>query len=161
MDSTEAAATALLRTQGYTEDAIDFWSDQNTATWQSALEHTRATVVAYLRAEENNPARPAWFRGALGQLVAEVERGGNPENKCWRLSYGCEGGVTPADLKAARKRLGLSQLQFARELGMKADRQIRRMEKGQSPIHKRTEIAVEKLLADRGARAGGADQGEG
>jgi transcriptional regulator with XRE-family HTH domain len=58
--------------------------------------------------------------------------------------------VKPADLIAARKLMGMSQMQFARELGVKTDRTIRRMEKGESPIHKRTEVAVEKLLADRG-----------
>lgn len=58
--------------------------------------------------------------------------------------------MTPAELIAARKRLGMSQIQLARELGMKADRQIRRMEKGQSPIHKRTEIAVRDLLKRNG-----------
>jgi transcriptional regulator with XRE-family HTH domain len=58
--------------------------------------------------------------------------------------------VTPAEFRAARKLLGWSQALLAQKLGMKSEKSIRRMEKGESPIHKRTEIAVEKLLADMG-----------
>jgi transcriptional regulator with XRE-family HTH domain len=72
--------------------------------------------------------------------------------------------LTSKGFRAAREALGMTQLQLAKALGMKTDRQIRRMEKGKSPIHKRTEVAVEKLLSDRGlalsAQAKEADNGE-
>jgi transcriptional regulator with XRE-family HTH domain len=56
--------------------------------------------------------------------------------------------MTPEDLVARRKRMGMTQSQMAHELGM-TDRTLRRLEKGKSPIHKRTEMAVEKLMQER------------
>lgn len=53
--------------------------------------------------------------------------------------------MTPADLTAARKRLGLTQPQLGRALGLSdanADRTVRRWEQGDVPIPLSVEIAL-------------------
>jgi DNA (cytosine-5)-methyltransferase 1 len=57
--------------------------------------------------------------------------------------------LSPADLIAARKRLGLSQtgLAEALRLGKNGDRTIRRWEAGEIPITGPASVAIELLLA--------------
>ena len=52
--------------------------------------------------------------------------------------------MNPTQLIAARKRLGLTQPQLAEALGITTSA-IWRMEKGQRPIEKRTELAIRYL----------------
>tara|TARA_R110001606_G_scaffold383789_1_gene546216 strand:- start:168 stop:335 length:168 start_codon:yes stop_codon:yes gene_type:complete len=52
--------------------------------------------------------------------------------------------MTNADFKKARQQLGLTQLQFAKKLGL-TNRQIIRLEQDH-PIQKQTALAVEYLL---------------
>lgn len=49
--------------------------------------------------------------------------------------------MTPTQLKAARKRLGLSQTTLADELGISRSG-VQKMELGQRPIERRTVLAV-------------------
>jgi DNA-binding transcriptional regulator YiaG len=42
--------------------------------------------------------------------------------------------VTPADLKRARERLGLSQAEFARAVNVQSDRTVRKWEAGERDI---------------------------
>lgn len=42
--------------------------------------------------------------------------------------------MTPADLKSARKALGLSQAEFARAVGVASDRTVRKWEDGERDI---------------------------
>jgi hypothetical protein len=57
--------------------ALCFFAAGRSHNELSTEDALRAAIAEYLRAEENNPARPAWFRGALGRLAAEIERGDN------------------------------------------------------------------------------------
>lgn len=57
---------------------------------------------------------------------------------------------TPTKLKAARKRLGLTQAQMAHELGITLSG-YQRMEYGERPIERRTDLAVRYLATDRHA----------
>jgi transcriptional regulator with XRE-family HTH domain len=55
--------------------------------------------------------------------------------------------MTPAELRAARERLGLTQTQLAEALGMAARHEhVQRMESGAKPIHPRTVLQVRSLL---------------
>jgi transcriptional regulator with XRE-family HTH domain len=55
--------------------------------------------------------------------------------------------MTPADLRAARLRLGLTQAQLAARLRMKSgDRTIRRMERGEVAVSGPVQVAVEMML---------------
>lgn len=54
--------------------------------------------------------------------------------------------MTPADLRAARKRLGLTQAQLACRLELESDRAIRRYENGDRPIPGPVKVAVELML---------------
>jgi len=58
--------------------------------------------------------------------------------------------MTPEALRATRLRLGLSQLELAKALGMapSGDRTVRRWESGRTPISLRTAVAVKALLDD-------------
>ena len=42
--------------------------------------------------------------------------------------------MTPADLKSARKSLGLSQAEFARVMGVASDRTVRKWEDGERDV---------------------------
>ena len=53
--------------------------------------------------------------------------------------------MTPADFRAARETLGLTQAQLAADLGLQR-RQIMRLEAGESPIKPLHEYAVRYLL---------------
>lgn len=57
--------------------------------------------------------------------------------------------MTPAELKAARERLGLTQngLAEALRLGKNGGRHIRKLESGQHPISGPISVAVEFMLA--------------
>lgn len=55
---------------------------------------------------------------------------------------------TPAKLKAERERLGLTQPQLAEALGMTRDA-IARMERGDRPITRVTQMAIEHLSCKR------------
>ena len=55
--------------------------------------------------------------------------------------------MTPPQLRAARKRLGMSQAELAAALDYKDVMSISRMERGVSPISRVTEYAVKHLLA--------------
>ncbi|MGI9297813.1 MAG: helix-turn-helix domain-containing protein [Gammaproteobacteria bacterium] len=56
--------------------------------------------------------------------------------------------MTPADLKSARKQLGLTQTQLAERLrmGKNGGRTVRRWESGDCPIPGPVEVAIEFLL---------------
>lgn len=58
------------------------------------------------------------------------------------------GSVTPADLKAARKRLGYStrELAEALRLGKGGGRTVRRWESGETPISGPVQVAVEAMM---------------
>jgi len=56
--------------------------------------------------------------------------------------------MTPSQLLAARKRLGLSQAGLAEALDYKDPVSISRMERGVSPISRVTEYAVKHLLSE-------------
>ena len=53
--------------------------------------------------------------------------------------------MTPKQFKAARSTLGLTQKQMAEALGLTI-RQITRLEAGETPVHKQTELAVKYLM---------------
>jgi transcriptional regulator with XRE-family HTH domain len=55
--------------------------------------------------------------------------------------------MTPAELRLAIRRLGLTQAQFAKALGMDP-MSINRMLKGRWPIRRVVALAVERLLLD-------------
>lgn len=59
--------------------------------------------------------------------------------------------MTPTDIKAARKRLGLSQsgLAEALRLGPNGERTIRRWEVGDIPVTGPASVAIELLLQGR------------
>ena len=56
--------------------------------------------------------------------------------------------LTPAKLRAIRKRLKLSRAKFAKALGYKDPMSIYRMEKKLSPVTARAELAVMQLMMD-------------
>ncbi len=56
--------------------------------------------------------------------------------------------MVPADLKAARLKLGLSAARFAVEVGVGSGRTVRRWEAGDSPIPGPVERLVNFLLRD-------------
>jgi DNA (cytosine-5)-methyltransferase 1 len=58
--------------------------------------------------------------------------------------------MSPADLRSARKRLGLSQsgLAEALRMGPNGERTIRRWERGEVPITGPASVAIESLLRD-------------
>ncbi|MDE3114178.1 MAG: helix-turn-helix domain-containing protein [Pseudomonadota bacterium] len=51
-----------------------------------------------------------------------------------RASLSSAADMTPADLKAARKELGLSQAEFARVVGVASDRTVRKWEDAERDI---------------------------
>lgn len=65
--------------------------------------------------------------------------------------------MSPAELKAARRRLGLSSAELARALGYEGKdpgRQVRRMEAAEGlsshrPVPTRTALVIEALLRER------------
>lgn len=63
--------------------------------------------------------------------------------------------MTPADLRAARLRLGLSAAKLARalRLGANGDRTVRRWEAGGNPIPGPAQVAVEMMQREALARA--------
>jgi transcriptional regulator with XRE-family HTH domain len=67
--------------------------------------------------------------------------------------------MTPDELRNARKRLGMTQAQLARLLGIKSDRTIRRMEAGDVEISGPVTVLVELLLRQKAPPVGssGAD----
>lgn len=56
--------------------------------------------------------------------------------------------MTPAEFHEARQTLGLTQAQLGEILGM-VERQVRRLETGQSPIRPLVAREIERLLAAR------------
>lgn len=56
--------------------------------------------------------------------------------------------MTPAECKAARQRLGLSQAGLAEALrmGPNGERQVRRWEAGETPVSGPASVAIELLL---------------
>lgn len=54
--------------------------------------------------------------------------------------------MTPAEFRAAREALGLTQIALAKALGMK-ERQIRNLETGAVPIKRVIALAIEALAA--------------
>jgi DNA-binding transcriptional regulator YiaG len=54
--------------------------------------------------------------------------------------------MTPTELIAARKQLGLSQAGLAAALGLTSDRTIRRWEAGDMPITGPAELAIRYML---------------
>ena len=54
--------------------------------------------------------------------------------------------MSPADLRSARKRLGLTQAQLAAALKLKSDRTIRRMEAGGVEIGGPVQVAIALIL---------------
>ncbi len=67
--------------------------------------------------------------------------------------------MTPADILAARKRLGMTQAQFAEalRLGKDGGRYIRRLEAGQQEPSGPLTLAIELLVQTRLAEAEGLD----
>ena len=61
-------------------------------------------------------------------------------------------GLTPADIKSARKRLGLSAraLAEALQLGTHGGRTVRRWESGETPISGPAQVAITLMLKERG-----------
>lgn len=61
--------------------------------------------------------------------------------------------MTPAEIRAARQRLGLSANGFARalKLGKDGGRTVRRWEAGDSPVSGPVGVAVELLLRENGS----------
>jgi DNA (cytosine-5)-methyltransferase 1 len=61
--------------------------------------------------------------------------------------------VSPAEVTAARKRLGLSQAELAERLRMGAngERTVRRWETGETPITGPASLALEYMLKEMGA----------
>lgn len=61
--------------------------------------------------------------------------------------------MSPADIKAARKRLGLSAraLAEALNLGVHGGRTVRRWESGETPISGPAQVAITLLLEKRNA----------
>jgi DNA (cytosine-5)-methyltransferase 1 len=61
--------------------------------------------------------------------------------------------VTPPEIKAARQRLGLSQGGLAERLrlGPNGERTVRRWESGETPITGPASLALEFLMASKGA----------
>lgn len=55
--------------------------------------------------------------------------------------------MTPAEFRALRRRLGLTQAQLAAALGMSRD-QILRYEAGRAPIPRVVELAVRQISTD-------------
>ncbi len=53
--------------------------------------------------------------------------------------------MTEAEIKKARKRLGMTQAGLAEALGMQRN-SVARMERGEQPIMRTTELAVKYLL---------------
>lgn len=53
--------------------------------------------------------------------------------------------MTNVQLRAARKRLGMSQAELAAALGYKDRQSIARMEQGEKPITPRAELALMRL----------------
>lgn len=53
--------------------------------------------------------------------------------------------MTPADLRSARLRLGYTQVELGRELGMSGN-WIAQMEQGKAPIQRVTELAIKWLI---------------
>jgi DNA (cytosine-5)-methyltransferase 1 len=60
------------------------------------------------------------------------------------------GGMTPADLKSARKSLGLTQTQMADALGLGPNgrRTVRRWESGETPISGPAQVAISLMLKE-------------
>jgi len=56
---------------------------------------------------------------------------------------------TPEELREARRKLGLSQTQMAKALGLSASG-ISAMERSVRPIERRTELAIQFLMAEAG-----------
>jgi DNA-binding transcriptional regulator YiaG len=57
--------------------------------------------------------------------------------------------MTPLELKAARKTLGLTQGELARALGMSGDRIVRRWESGERPVPGPVARMVRVFIEDR------------
>ena len=55
--------------------------------------------------------------------------------------------MTPAEALSARKTLGLSQSDMAERLHV-CERQVRRWEKGDTPVSYRTSVAIEAMLRE-------------
>lgn len=62
--------------------------------------------------------------------------------------------MQPEDLKALRKRAGLTQSELARELDL-TPQYIGMMERGQKPIEQRTMLAIERLMPQFAIVVGG------
>ena len=56
--------------------------------------------------------------------------------------------MTPAEFRAARKKLGLSAQKMAQALKMPSGRTIRRWEAGDNPVPGPVVVAVQYMLAD-------------
>jgi transcriptional regulator with XRE-family HTH domain len=56
--------------------------------------------------------------------------------------------VTPKELRSRREAAGLKQVELAEALGY-TERQIRRLEDGDTPIAKRHEVAIESVLSGK------------
>jgi DNA (cytosine-5)-methyltransferase 1 len=69
--------------------------------------------------------------------------------------------MTPAEIKAARLRLGMSQAQIAEalELGKGGGRTVRGWEKGEFVPTRRSVSAIKRLLAEREAAPGATGEG--
>lgn len=66
--------------------------------------------------------------------------------------------MTPAEFRAARKRLGLTQADLADALGMSRS-QVSRMEHGAAPIVRRTVLALEAMPLSEARRYPAAKHG--
>lgn len=60
--------------------------------------------------------------------------------------------MTPAELKEARRKLGLSAAGFARVVGVESGRTVRRWEAGDSPIPGPVAVLTRILLVSAAAR---------
>ena len=79
-----------------------------------------------------------WAAGNRSMRKAARQRSSSPR-----------GLVTPLELKAARKVLGLTQNQLALALGMSGDRIVRRWESGERPVPGPAARLVRVFIEDR------------
>ena len=61
--------------------------------------------------------------------------------------------MTRAELRSARKRLGMTQAELAEALGMQRN-SVARMENGRQPVMRTTELAVKYLLLSMSKKRG-------